>query len=59
MKFHSITATKKSFWIFTLVFNKIIEEADKINKIRQEQAQPTSTKILRGIGNFFGMEGKD
>ena len=39
--------------------NKIIEEADKINKIRQEQAQPTSTKILRGIGNFFGMAGKD
>ena len=44
---------------YEYIRNKIIEEADKINKIRQEQAQPTSTKILRGIGNFFGMEGKD
>ena len=44
---------------YEYIMNKIIEEADKINKIRQEEAQPTSTKILRGIGKLFGMEGNN
>jgi hypothetical protein len=44
---------------YEYIMNKIIEEADKINKIRQEAAQPTSTKILRGIGKLFGMEGNN
>ena len=44
---------------YEYIMNKIIEEADKINKIRQEKAQPTSTKILRGIGKLFGMEGNN
>jgi hypothetical protein len=44
---------------YEYIRNKIIEEADKINKIRQEESQPTSTKIFRGIGKLFGMEGNN
>ena len=42
---------------YEYIRNKIIEEADKINKIRQEEAQPVSTKLLRGgikgVGSLF------
>jgi SLT domain-containing protein len=42
---------------YEYIRNKIIEEADKINKIRQEEAQPVSTKLLKGsikgVGSLF------